>query len=448
MRRRDHFLLVASVTAIFLGASLGIGAYYFLGDHVMAGVSLAGFKVGGCDAGSLTGIVAELKKYLAHEPITLVYGGYRRAIHPEELGVSIDAGATVEDLLHAGRQGPLRDRVAMIVGAHGSGIDLPVRVSVDPQKLGEMLLRIANDINIEPRNASFEDETGAEIAERPGRRLKVDEFRNMILDALGRFPREDISLPVEIIRPATTLEELRSAGARIMISSYRSFFDPSNRDRSYNIRLTASRLNGIIVGPGEEFSFNEAVGPRGPEYGFREAFEIVSREFVPGFGGGVCQMSSTLYNAALLAGQHITERHCHSLPLNYVPLGRDATVHYGSLDLKFRNPLPWPVMIQAKVTGNQVIASIYGRRNLGYEVQVKTEEIERIEPSVVERLDPTLPEGKEIHEQDGQPGYKVKTIRVMLKDGKEIRREDISFDTYSPIASIVRVGSGPLSVKR
>lgn len=143
------------------------------------------------------------------------------------------------------------------------------------------------------------------------------------------------------------------------IAQYSTYFDSRQVNRTENIRLAAKALDGKVLAPGERFSFNESVGERTAEAGYKEAMIIVGKEFVPGLGGGVCQVSSTLYNVVNLAGLEILERHAHSLEITYVPYGQDATVAYGVLDFRFKNSTDTFLLIRSFVEGDTLTFQLY-----------------------------------------------------------------------------------------
>ncbi|MGM7722448.1 VanW family protein [Metabacillus sp. Hm71] len=173
---------------------------------------------------------------------------------------------------------------------------------------------------------------------------------------------KSIALPIQENPPNVTKETIKGID-EVVIGSYKTTFDPSVKGRSENIALSANTINQIILGPGDRFYFNLVVGERTPERGYQKAKEIVNKQFVEGIGGGICQTSSTLYNAVDEAGLEILELHSHSLSVGYVPAGRDATVSWGGPDFKFMNNKDYPVMIKTIVDKNagsleiQVLAS-------------------------------------------------------------------------------------------
>ena len=144
-----------------------------------------------------------------------------------------------------------------------------------------------------------------------------------------------------------------AAPAQTLISSYTTSFDPK-QSRAVNIALAASRLNGMVIQPGQRFSFSDAIGPRTAENGYVIAPTFLNKEVVPGRGGGICQVSSTMYAAMLQGGINATERHAHSMPVSYIPEGMDATISAGTKDLTFTNNFAYPIVINAVANGGTV----------------------------------------------------------------------------------------------
>lgn len=143
------------------------------------------------------------------------------------------------------------------------------------------------------------------------------------------------------------------------IGSFTTYFNASDKSRTKNLKLAAEAINNFQVGSGKTFSFNQTVGPRSPERGYEKATIFVNKEMVEGYGGGICQVSTTLYNAVQSAGLLVLERHPHSLPVPYVPLGKDATVNYGTTDFKFKNDKAREITIQATVEKDKLTVEIY-----------------------------------------------------------------------------------------
>src|SRR5439155_24386156 len=159
---------------------------------------------------------------------------------------------------------------------------------------------------------------------------------------------------------APTVNTTHRGGINTRLATYSTALGGSSSNRRHNIRVACQAIDGTVLLPGDVFSYNNVVGPRSERAGFRTAPVIIRGELVPGTGGGICQVSSTLYNAALLADLKIVRRSHHQFPVHYVPPGRDATVAYGSLDLRFANSLSEPIALDVKSSGSRVIVHVFG----------------------------------------------------------------------------------------
>jgi len=189
-------------------------------------------------------------------------------------------------------------------------------------------------------------------------------------------------------------------------------------DRKKNIALAIGRLQGLIIAPGRVFSFNQSVGGRTARRGYLPAPVLFQDKKSIQIGGGICQVSSTLYNAALLADLEVVERHRHSSPITYLPLGLDATVAYGYKDLRFKNTLPFPIHIAASMAEDTLTISIMGREKAPFDIELVTRvsEIEAPFP------DPSAETGKEVF-----------VYRVKRKDGVVLEQEFLGRDYYHPV---------------
>ena len=190
--------------------------------------------------------------------------------------------------------------------------------------------------------------------------------------------------------------------------------------------------------PGDEISFQHLLGEVSTSNGFKSAKIIINNEYKDGIGGGVCQVSSTLYNALLLGGIDITQRTNHSFPIGYVPVGRDATIATPGPDLKYKNNNPFPVLIKTYAGGGIMTAQIYGDTTKSKKVDIYSEVTSTVPPNVVYKNDPNLPKGKEEIEDPGHTGYTSVTYKIV--DGQ---KSVISRDRYIMTPKIIRTGTGP-----
>lgn len=221
------------------------------------------------------------------------------------------------------------------------------------------------------------------------------------------------------------------------ISSFYTFYGDSGDNRKHNVALAVSKIDGVVVHPEEEFSFNDVVGPRREERGFKTAYVIVDGQFTLGVGGGVCQVSSTLYNAVLLADLVVTTVHPHSLPVSYVAPSFDAMVSSGS-DFCFVNTLSYPVTIKATADGKYIRFSLYGVK--GRKISRRSETVEIVECETVHIEDDTLLIGQEVVESAGANGIKSRGYLQYEVGGKVVTKQ-IRTDFYAPQKRVVRHGT-------
>lgn len=206
----------------------------------------------------------------------------------------------------------------------------------------------------------------------------------------------------------------------------------------HNVALAARTIHGKWIKPGGTFSFNQAIGSWSSDSGYKLAPVSYDGELVPSWGGGVCQASSTLYNAGLLAGLEIPQRHRHRWLPRYVAPGRDAAVAYSNIDLRLRNPHPWPVRIEGEVKGELVEFRIVGKEALPvrYEVQQRIEQV--TQPTLVRQ---PWREGLPVRRvrNPGKPGCRVLTYRLRMAGERELGRELLSDDSYPAMNRLVLV---------
>jgi len=293
-------------------------------------------------------------------------------------------------------------------------------------------------LRVEPRDARLElDADGRPrlIPAREGREVVLDDLWAALRASFAQGSGEPVEIPTRRLAPKVSTEEI--AGRRInkAVSQCTTSFNPADENRTHNILQAARALDGKWLKPGEEISFNELVGPRTLERGYREALVIEAAEFIPGVGGGVCQVSSTLYNAALQAGMTVVERQPHALKVDYVPPGLDATVAYGLIDLRLRNDTPYWYWLKARVNHNTLTFTFYGPPEAPC-MEVVSEIVEQIPPPLRVEEDMSLPAGKTVVEREGKWGYRVRVTRRGYINGSWTE-ERVSLDYYFPLPRVV-----------
>ncbi|MGU3471475.1 VanW family protein [Paenibacillus sp. D51F] len=264
-----------------------------------------------------------------------------------------------------------------------------------------------------------------------------------LLKQLGVSPVLEGRLQMKAVLPKVTLASLREEGIDRLIASFTTDYSASSQGRAFNVSETARTLSGWIMKPGDVFDYGEIIRITERETGYREAPVILNGQLAPGIGGGICQVSSTLYNAVLLAGLDIVERRNHSLPVSYLPLGRDATFADGVINFRFRNSTGKHILIQTSSGDGKLTVKLYGTLSPDVKYEIRSETVRSLSPAV--QLEPTslLAPGESRVLTPGKRGYVVDTYRIRYVKGKETSRLRISRDTYKAQPEIVGIGRQP-----
>ncbi len=261
-----------------------------------------------------------------------------------------------------------------------------------------------------------------------GRKLNLkrteEAFRRAVLEGTARMALEIEEYPA-LSSDLSSFSDFRPTE---LIGEYRTVFSNA-KNRTINVKLAASKMDGLFLMPGAEFSYNAWVGERSLERGFKEAPVIEQGQTVEGLGGGACQVSSTIHAAALLAGLGIEERYNHSLPSSYIPVGMDAVVSYPMLDLRVKNTLSRPVVLRVKAVETTLIAQFFSDERPEHEVMFRREVVEEVPYKEVITVNPTLESGTIKIRKKGKVGYRVQRGRIFIENGKE-RFEKLLQDTY------------------
>ena len=442
LRLEKNYVLVLA-PLLLVGIMLAFVVYPLFHDRVYVGVMLEDQDVSNKTRAELNEMLQAWDEHCREKAVLVYHGDQAYSIRAKDVGFSIDIDRTEAAIWNYGRVGSWWDRIRSIRAASTTVQNLPYRIIFDELKLDAIVLNWKGHIDKQPRNATVSLATGGVVPETPGLRLMEAELKSTLLRALHRSDIDYVAMPVVSVEPKVTVVSLRQAGIVVLQSVYSTRFNTEDEKRSTNVRLAAEKINGQLLQPGQTFSFNETVGPRDKVSGFQEAMEFFDGELVPGIGGGVCQVSSTLYNAALLANLDIKERLNHVKPLGYISLGRDATVAYGVLDFKFVNTSNSPVMLVCEVRGDTLYAAVFGREKIKETIEIYITEVKEIPPVTVKKPDPELLVGETKIENKGAPGYDLKVYRVVSTGGKVIKREFLSKDQYMAENIIIKVGIKP-----
>jgi vancomycin resistance protein YoaR len=341
----------------------------------------------------------------------------------------------------------LRRSIAALLAGRGnpraaprSGVELVVPVELDRDRAAAALLALKDELDQLASDAHLNLDLQAIVPERPGRLLDLDRSLNAIERAMERG-EDRAALAFDARRPARVSTDLASIRHDALLGYFETRLESPARapDRTFNLQLAASRLDGHVLMPGETFDFNTVVGPRDEANGYRVASVLAEGELVDGTGGGTSQISGTLHAAALFAGLSIVERHCHPRPSAYIDLGLDAAVAYPAINLRIANPYDFPVVLRATVAKGRIRAEVRGARR-PYAISI-VRKIDAATPfEQTERPDASLPRGTRALAQRGVPGIELHRYRIR-RDGAHARRQ-VVVDHYPPTPQIVLVGTG------
>lgn len=425
----------------------GVLATSHFGSSIKQGIKVHGVMLGGLDQAEALRVLAPAYAGEADREVTFLLGKNKYIYSYRELGILADLAGSVQRAFDFGRTGTVQARYHEISLARSGKVDLPLLYSIDQAAILKKIDELAGLVDRAPRDAGFavgKDGTFLIIDGQPG--IKID--RQQLLAELSQA---NLSAPVSItlnpksIVPQVSTSQIEGKAPTELISEAATTFDPSNLTRKENLRVAAEKINNRIFAPGEVVSFNEVVGPRVVERGFKEANVILNGKFVPGVGGGVCQVSSTLYYAVLKANLKVITRSNHSLKVAYLPAGLDAVISGNEIDFRFQNITPGYLMTKAEITGGKLTVQLFGVPEAKkYEVKVISKVIATISNKVVTVSDKDMPLGKQEVQQKGQPGYKAQVTRELWQDGKLVMSEIISNDKYKAQDRIVKVGAKPL----
>ena len=416
-----------------------------------------GIRVEGLDLEGMTlseakqAISAKLEEESNQYGLVLRYGDKVWEYDDADLYGKFNLEEVLQEAYSVGRTGDILQRYGIIKGLAENPKSFDVSVTISVERLRSTILFLAGQINEDPVDARIEfhpqdKEKFTITGEKAGLRLDTDRLMKELEAAFETDTYVEMELKPEAVPPKVLAEELRLQTDRIA-----SFYTvvTGSEGRKSNVFHAAAQFDGMVVKPGEVVSFNQTTGERTVANGYKAAPVIMAdKSMQDDLGGGVCQTSTTVYNAVVRAGLKIEERWHHSFPSSYAEIGHDATVNWPNVDFKFSNDKDMPVYLHTYRSGNKLYIELYGKADGEYdEVKLESDlyaQYKAPSPTIVEDVNHqyvTYTDQKYTKVQS-RPGYKVKTYRVYYyKDGREVRRELLSDDYYKPIAGTIYVGT-------
>ncbi|HHX73434.1 MAG TPA: hypothetical protein GX699_00830 [Firmicutes bacterium] len=441
--------LFFTILVLLLAAGI-VGDYFITRNRIYAGVRLEHLDLGGKTAEEaalmLHGALAAIN--FPALPVTLTYGENKFTATCGELGISADLERMVAAAVAAGRDVPYLFRFFRRLQLARTGQKVAPAIRIDCQQFAAALAELCQKLEQEPVNAELEltaDRKNVRIIpDRPGYKVDYAATAQVLQQTLKSLFRPlAAGLVLAPVQAEVTAAGLEVLAIREPVATYSTIVSGGIPNRVHNIRLAAAALDKIIIFPGEEFSFNEAVGDTTAAKGYKTAPVIVGGELVDGLGGGVCQVSTTLYNAVLRANLQILERRNHSLYVDYVPPGFDATVAYDSIDLRFANTHPYPLWLRTFLDGNRLTITLYSTTLAGQKTEVYATDVVTIPAGEKVAETDDLPKGTRKLVKKGKNGYKATVWRVTTVNGEEIK-EKISQDSYKAVPAEYLVGTAEI----
>jgi vancomycin resistance protein VanW len=394
--------------------------------------------IGGLEIAEAETVLTPIAQKLLSNTVIIENNNFKKRIIPkQDLGASIDLEGLLEEAYSIGRQGSIIQRVRERLPLLRQTKRIPDKnyLLFNQEVFTDFVRKLQAAIEQPQRDAFLEK--NMIIPAQTGIKIKTEELpgeiKAQIVNSANTDSTIQISLPVAYLQPEITTNELLvQIGINQRISSFETTLQDKEENTLFNIKKASNEINGLILKPGEKFLFNQIVGPAEKNDGYKESTIISNGQFTSGYGGGVCQVSTTIYNAALLANLQIIERYNHSIygdATSYVPLGRDAAIFYGYKDLKFKNSLDQAISIFCEVKGDSLIATIYGEKGLNKDIKIITmdKKVHYFDTIEVERGNIAYQEGTVL--QEGVPGYSIKSYRVVNNANGE-SMEFLANDNY------------------
>lgn len=435
--------MVTLALGIQLLVSIGLSSaalklYY--SDSVLPGVSVQGVDLGGL---KYPEAVEKLKSELpwpSPESLLVLVGpeGQTTNIRYGDIDYTVDYNTSVKEAIKFSQRASAWRNVTGMYGTINSGYNLPLKKQFNRPAFNRILNDLSTRYNLPGRDAQL-DFTGTSVTvfqDVQGKKLDNEATFKQLVNLPVNEHRLDLAFYT--VEPLIKAADYSGINSRVAI--YVTQFDPSDVGRTHNIKLASKLITNVLVKPGEVFSLNKALGPRDSNNGYRQAPVIINNKLSKAYGGGVCQVSTTLYNAVLLAGLTVVERAPHTLPVAYVPVGKDATIAGNLIDFKFLNNTPYPLLLSSQVQGSKLLVSVFGYKEGASARLIKIETKRTItKPDRQYVEEPGLVPGQVVVRHPGHDGYELRTYEVTFENEREIGRRLVSQNIMKPETEIIAV---------
>lgn len=359
-----------------------------------------------------------------------------------DLGVTYNLDEVIEEAALIGHEGSFWERYELAKKPPTTPVHLTLIPNFDEKQLVDYVSSHMDTFYVAPIDAKMErkNRTFHITSEVYGHKADVDSTTSQIIALVSKDQVGEVTVPLLSVRPTYTSTDLQSF--QTPLASFNTSYNNNDLKRNMNVELAAQKINTMLM-PGEKFMYSKQLEPITLDAGYQMAKVIINGNFDEGIGGGICQVSSTLYNAVLLTDLDIYMRRNHSLPVSYTPLGRDATYATNSVDFQFINNTGYPIYVEGYCENNKVYVNLYGHESAKptYESKFESEIIEVIEPPATRYVeDETLAPGTEVTKVYPKKGHKVVLYKLFYKNGELIKKEKINTSTYKAQGQVIHRG--------
>lgn len=433
-------------TFLFLSIILTTTYLIWSEGRILPGVKLGGIRLGGMKAKEATDILAKEVTAVSEKKVVLVYKKRQLGLVLDSVGIKLDISESIAKAYQVGRTGSFWRQMASRWRIYRNGSDLRPVFNNNRISLNSFFHLLEAGIAVEPIRSVVGIDREGEITYSPSRTgIVIDQglLTQKMENATYQKGNMVIEIPIKKVIPPLTENDIKRWGMDQVLGIYTTKYEVTDKDRVNNLLIASSAINNVIIYPGQNFSFNTWVGPRVTEVGYKQAPVIYMGKLIPGVGGGVCQVSSTLYNASLLANLRIVQRLNHSMPSSYVPLARDATVVYDGVDLIIDNHYADPILLVSDANPPYVTVAVLGRKNDWKNIGLETKVIENYPYKTITIADKSLTKGTRKKVMNGRKGVKIELWRTIEYFDGTIKKELVNTSIYPAQSEEYKIGVKP-----
>lgn len=442
------FICMLVVFTVILGFKVQVhAASKEKSSTISKGIYIEDIDVSGMTKEEATDVIQSYLDDLGNKTITFVIDSNEVIVNASDLGMEWKNIDVVEDAVNLGKTGNIIQRYKALKDLERENKQYPIEIAFDQNAIETIINEKCLAFNVEPVDASIKRENGKFVVTDGQTGVGVDVLASVQLveDSLKEWDKSDsnIELAVELVQPKATKDDFDKVND--LLATFTTSYSTSGSARSANVDNGARLINGTVLLPGETFSTYQAISPFSVENGYYLAGSYLQGQVVDSLGGGICQVSTTLYNAVLRAELDVTERHNHSMIVGYVDPSADAAIaESAGKDFQFVNTTDAPVYIEGTTSGKKITFSIYGHetRPSNRKVEYKSVTLTTTEPTGIKYvIDNTILFGQQKQTQTPHTGYTAKLYKHVYVDGKETEVTEVNYSSYKAEPAYVSVGT-------